>query len=88
MSEERFKQIKDSIELQKIVKMQMGVDDELLQEEVELLKAYEKLKDNWNNLKKYIGSEWYCFDNESVEFEVAKKILNKMKELEQGSDNK
>nr|DAL31274.1 MAG TPA_asm: C2H2 type zinc-finger protein [Caudoviricetes sp.] len=44
-----------------------------------------QLKDNWNNLKKYIGSEWYCFDNESVEFEVAKKILNKMQELEQGS---
>lgn len=45
------------------------------------------LKDNWNKLKEYISSEWYCFDNESVEFEVAKSILNKMHELEQGSDN-
>lgn len=45
-----------------------------------------QLKNNWNKLKKYIGSEWYCFDNESVEFEVARSILNKMQELEQGSD--
>lgn len=46
-----------------------------------------QLKNNWNKLKEYIGSEWYCFDNESVEFEVAKSILNKMQELEQGSDS-
>ncbi len=44
------------------------------------------LEDNWNKLKEYIGSGWYCFDNESVEFEVAKSILNKMQELE-GSDS-
>lgn len=48
---------------------------------------YKKSKDNWNKLKEHIGAEWYCFDNESVEFEVAKDILNKMIELE-GSDNK
>jgi hypothetical protein len=46
-----------------------------------------KLQNNWNKLKEHIGAEWYCFDNESVEFEVAKDILNKMIELE-GSDNK
>lgn len=46
----------------------------------------EQLENNWNELKKYISSEWYCFDNESVEFEVAKNILNKMQELEQGKD--
>lgn len=44
-------------------------------------------KENWNKLKEYIGSEWYCFDNESVEFEVAKSILNKMQELERGSES-
>ena len=44
-----------------------------------------QLKDNWNKLKEHIGAEWYCFDNESIEFEVAKDILNKMIELEQGS---
>lgn len=46
----------------------------------------EKQVDNWNKLKEYIGTEWYCFDNESVEFEIAKDILDKMQEL-QGSYN-
>lgn len=40
-------------------------------------------KNNWEKLKKYIVKEWYCFDNESLEFEIAKSILNKMKELEE-----
>ena len=44
-------------------------------------------KNNWNKLKEYIDIEWCCFDNESVEFEIAKDILNKMQELEQGSDS-
>lgn len=44
------------------------------------------LEDNWNKLKEYVGAEWYCYDNDSVEFEVAKDILNKMQEL-QGSDS-
>lgn len=56
-------------------------------ESVEIQKENKQLKDNWNKLKKYISSEWYCFDNESVEFEVAKAILDKMQELEQGSDS-
>lgn len=38
-----------------------------------------------NNLINYIGQEWYCFDNESIEFYVAKDILNKLQELK-GSD--
>lgn len=46
-----------------------------------------QLKDNWNKLKEHVGAEWYCYDNDSVEFEVARDILNKMAELE-GSDNK
>ena len=53
---------------------------------IDLQQENEQLKDNWNKLRKYISSEWYCFDNESMEFEVAKSILNKMQELEQGSD--
>lgn len=53
----------------------------------ELQQENQQLKDNWNKLKEHIGAEWYCFDNESVEFEVAKDILNKMIELEQGSDS-
>ena len=34
-----------------------------------------------NELRKYIGNEYYCFDNESLEFEIAKNILNKLQEL-------
>lgn len=49
-------------------------------------KRYLQLQFNWNSLREYIGEEWYCFDNESVEHEVAKNILNKMNELE-GKDN-
>ena len=45
-----------------------------------------QLQNNWNELKKYISAEWYCFDNESVEFEVARKIMKKAQELEQGKD--
>lgn len=63
----------------KIINVQEYNIDELL--------SYKKYKDNWNKLKEHIGAEWYCFDNESVEFEVAKDILNKMLKLEQGSDS-
>lgn len=48
-----------------------------------LEKENKRLKNNWNELKEYIGLEWYCFDNESVEFEVAKNTLDKMQELEE-----
>ena len=108
MTEERYKQIKDSIELQSLVKTQIGVKDELLQEEIELLKAYEQLKENWNKLKEYLVND---INNRNgtviVEFEegnrvsetispiytlmenkskTIKEILDKMQELEQGSD--
>lgn len=48
----------------------------------QLQQENKQLKDNWNKLKEYIGIEWYCFDNESVEFEIAKDILYKMQEME------
>ena len=47
----------------------------------ELQQENKQLKDNWNKLKEYIGTEWYSYDNDSVEFEVAKDILNKMEEM-------
>lgn len=53
----------------------------------DLQQENKQLKDNWNKIKEYIGTEWYCFDNESVEFKVAKNILNKMQELENGTAN-
>ena len=40
-----------------------------------------KQKDNFNKLKEYISNEWYSYDNDSVEFEVAKDILDKMEEM-------
>jgi hypothetical protein len=51
----------------------------------ELQQENKQLKDNWNKLREYIGIEWYSYDNESVECEVAGDILDKMQEL-QGSD--
>lgn len=63
------------------------VVDKVNWENMLLKKENKQLKDNWNKLREYIGAEWYCYDNESVECEVAREILNKMQEL-QGSDNK
>lgn len=62
----------------------LGLDEDTLFDDV---KVYVRsLKDNWNKLREYIGAEWYCYDNESVECEVAGDILDKMQEL-QGSDS-
>lgn len=62
-----------------VERMQKCIDD--------LLQENKQLKNNWNELKDYIGAEWYSYDNESVECEVAGDILDKMQEIE-GSDNK
>ena len=48
-------------------------------------KEIERLNNIINELKRYIGNEYYCFDNESLEFKIAKDILNKLQELK-GSD--
>ena len=47
----------------------------------ELQQENKQIKDNWNKLKEYIGTEWYSYDNDSVEFEVARDILDKMEEM-------
>ena len=47
----------------------------------ELQQENKQLKDNWNKLKEYISTEWYSYDNDSVEFEVSKDILDKMEEM-------
>ena len=41
----------------------------------------DRLNNIINELEKYIGNEYYCFDNESLEFKIAKDILNKLQEL-------
>lgn len=62
-------------------------DKETLRDMVlELQQENKQLKDNWNKLREYIGAEWYCYDNESVECEVAGDILDKMQEIE-GNDS-
>ena len=83
MNEERYKQIKDSIELQSLVKAQIGVEDELLQEEIELLKAYEKLQQENKILKEkqkefinYLENNW-----EKTQDIWYIKILQKYKEI-------
>ena len=49
--------------------------------DVSLLDENNRLNNIINELEKYISSEYYCFDNESIEFEIAKNILDKLKEL-------
>lgn len=50
---------------------------------------YEKQVDNWNKLKEYIKQEpTLYFYNDKLPFEVIiAKIINKMQEIEQGSDS-
>lgn len=57
-----------------------GGYEELIEEKN---KEIDRLNNVINELEKYIGEEWYCFDNESVEFMVARDILDKMKELKE-----
>ena len=46
-------------------------------------KEIDRLNNIIAELEKYIGREWYCFDNESIEFKVARDILDKLKELKE-----
>lgn len=56
---------------------------EIYEKEIKRLQQEIQRKDNIiNELKKHIGEEWYCYDNESIEFKVAKDVLDKIKELE------
>ena len=89
---EFYKQLSEQLQQEnKILKENAEHNDKVVDkvnwENMLLKKENEQLKDNWNKLRDYIGYEWYCFDNESVECEVAKSILNKMQELEQGSNS-
>ena len=88
---ELFEELENWKEESKILRENAENNDKVVDnvnwENMLLKKENKQLKDNWNKLRKYISSEWYCFDNESMEFEVAKSILNKMQELEQGSDS-
>ncbi len=90
LSEERAKCIANKYD---------SLTDELLQENKQLKEKldcdlqwafkYEKQVDNWNKLKEYIKQEpTLYFYNDKLPFEVIiAKIINKMQELEQGSDS-
>lgn len=62
------------------------VVDKVNWENMLLKKENKQLKDNWNKLREYIGAEWYSYDNESVECEVAGDILDKMQELQESRE--
>lgn len=79
MSENQIKEDIEKIGYKEFYRYYKEKDILLHQQQIEL----DQYKNNWEELKKYIGEEWYCFDNESLEFEIAKSILNKMKELEE-----
>ena len=64
------------------------IDKETYNRDVMQVKEYKEDEiDRLNNiideLEKHIGQEWYCFDNESIEFKVARDILDKLKELKE-----
>ena len=59
----------------------------LISQSIEKDKEIERLNNIIKELEKYISQEWYCFDNESVEFEVSKNILDKIKELKESGNN-
>ena len=54
---------------------------QMIEKYIDELEENKQLKNNWNKLKEYIGTEWYSYDNDSVEFEVARDILDKMEEM-------
>lgn len=67
-----------------------AIAKEVVLSEIENLQEENKqLKDNWNKLKEYIKQEpTLYFYNDKLPFEVIiAKIINKMQELEQGSDS-
>lgn len=47
-----------------------------------------KLKDNWNKLKEFIAKEYYMYLPLEASAKSITILIDKMQELEQGSDNK
>lgn len=71
---------KENRELKTQIEEYQKALDETMSEKIDI-------ENNWNKLKEYISTEWYSYDNDSVEFEVAKDILNKMQEMEKSDSN-
>ena len=89
MNKERIEQIMEKVTERNLVNVLCGnktseADNEIL----ELLNEVARLTNNWNELEEYIGKEWYCFDNESVECIVARNILDKMNEIKEKNNER
>ena len=70
---------------------QLREANKLLNEQyIRLYKEYEQLKDNWNKIKEYLKGFDIEYLNEIMEHNLAntlESILDKMREIEQGSDS-
>lgn len=63
----------------------LGLDEDALFDDV---KAYARsLKNNWNTLKKWLYEEHYLYVPEIARNSTYQAVLDKMQELEQGSDS-
>lgn len=87
MNEKRFIKIKDSIEFQALIKKQIGVEDELLEEEIELLNAYEslrqeneQLKNNINKLQKELNEENFQCSRYAIKINDLKENNKQLKD--------
>ena len=73
--------IKTSIEQEKLENELSHKKYELENLNEEMAKENKQLKDNWNKLKEWLESNWE--ESQDIWFV---KIINKMQEIEQGSD--
>lgn len=72
------------LEMEDITKT-LGLDENTLFDDV---KVYTRnLKNNWNKLKKWLYEEHYLYVSEIAKNSTYQVVLNKMQELEQGSDS-
>ena len=97
LSEEETKDVQKAIkQLQqenKILKENTENNDKVNWENMLLKKENEQLKDNWNKLKEYCKENTLCYevgDDENIKLIGSRihglNVLDKMQELEQGSD--
>lgn len=80
MQEEMARTWKKLDNLQEIEKEHQKINGELREEN-------EELKDNWDKLKEYIANEYFMFMPLNATTKSIMILLEKMQELEQGSDN-
>ena len=65
----------------------MVIQTERIDIQVELNKNIEKLFNNWNGLKDYIAKEYYMYLPLEANTKSITILIDKMQELEQGSDS-